>query len=118
LSLEGFLKQLLPKYRSALEAAHSHFADLTCREKEVATLIALGLHRSRIADALHISINSVESHTKSIYHKLFDQVPDIKDHVRLDVMITIIFVLHSLEDNMSVDSLRQSSGDSISTSSR
>lgn len=42
----------------------------TAREREVATLLARGLSRAEIADALVLSPHTVEDHTKNLYEKL------------------------------------------------
>jgi len=42
----------------------------TAREREIATLLARGLSRSEIAEALVLSPHTVEDHTKSIYQKV------------------------------------------------
>ena len=44
--------------------------ELTEREREVATLIALGEQTKQIAHALHISSKTVECHRTNIRHKL------------------------------------------------
>ena len=43
---------------------------LTDRERDVLRLIAEGLTNQEIADRLVISLNTVKTHVKSIYHKL------------------------------------------------
>ena len=43
---------------------------LTRRERQVATLIASGLLSKEVADRLHISVRTVESHRYSALHKL------------------------------------------------
>ena len=42
----------------------------TAREREVATLLARGLSRAEIAEALVLSPHTVEDHTKNLYEKL------------------------------------------------
>jgi DNA-binding CsgD family transcriptional regulator len=42
----------------------------TAREREVATLLARGLSRAEMADALVLSAHTVEDHVKSLYEKV------------------------------------------------
>lgn len=45
--------------------------NLTDREKQVLTLIEQGMSNKEIADQLHVSKNTVETHIKNCYKKLF-----------------------------------------------
>jgi len=45
-------------------------AGLTRREVEVLRLVAAGLSNAELADRLHVSVNTVESHLRAIYGKL------------------------------------------------
>ena len=44
--------------------------NLSIREVEIAELLAKGFLNKEVADTLHISINTLKSHIKSIYKKL------------------------------------------------
>jgi len=48
----------------------SVFAVLTTREREVLQLLSEGKRTSQIAEALHISIKTVETHRQQVMHKL------------------------------------------------
>ncbi|MGH9870200.1 MAG: LuxR C-terminal-related transcriptional regulator [Candidatus Polarisedimenticolia bacterium] len=55
----------------AIEDSHAGpLAELTRREREVLSLLAEGLTNGGIADRLHVSMNTVASHLKSVYPKL------------------------------------------------
>lgn len=44
--------------------------DLTEREVEAASLIAAGLRRKEVANAMNLSIKTVEKHVATLYEKL------------------------------------------------
>jgi DNA-binding CsgD family transcriptional regulator len=46
------------------------FAQLTAREREVATLAASGASSKAIADRLYLSVRTVDNHLRSVYNKL------------------------------------------------
>jgi DNA-binding CsgD family transcriptional regulator len=46
------------------------FSTLSKREKEIAKQLALGGETARIAESLHISIDTLKTHRKNIYKKL------------------------------------------------
>jgi len=48
----------------------AHPAGLTRREVEVLRLVAAGLSNAELAGRLHVSVNTVESHLRSIYGKI------------------------------------------------
>ena len=52
------------------DTKEQHFQGLTEREVEVIKLIAAGSTTSQIADTLHLSIKTVESHRRNIFKKL------------------------------------------------
>jgi two-component system response regulator NreC len=56
--------------RSSAEPAGSTPDDLSDRELEVLRLIALGHTNSEIAEQLHLSVRTVESHRAHIQQKL------------------------------------------------
>ncbi len=57
--------------RQAPELPHESLVEpLSERELEVLRLVAAGLSNREIAEALYLSVNTVKSHTKSIYGKL------------------------------------------------
>ena len=56
--------------RTALLAAPPDEYNLTAREKEVLQLLVDGLKLRQIADRLHISYHTVDSHVRNIYDKL------------------------------------------------
>jgi two-component system, NarL family, response regulator LiaR len=47
-----------------------HEAGLSARESEVLALVARGLPNQEVADALHMSINTVKSHIRTAYRKI------------------------------------------------
>jgi DNA-binding NarL/FixJ family response regulator len=51
-------------------ASQSVFAVLTAREREVLQLLSEGKRTSQIAELLHISVKTVETHRQQIMHKL------------------------------------------------
>ena len=55
--------------RETMPALAFHEA-LTERELEILRLIDIGLSNREIAEALYISLNTVKTHTKSLYSKL------------------------------------------------
>ncbi|MEQ9210919.1 MAG: LuxR C-terminal-related transcriptional regulator, partial [Pseudomonadales bacterium] len=68
-----FGKSLLPRQVNApfqlnLQALHS--LGLSEREAQVLTLLCEGHSNSELANKLHVSVNTVKSHLKSIYEKL------------------------------------------------
>jgi LuxR family maltose regulon positive regulatory protein len=63
--LERVAKALTPGYRRL-----SGEGSLTERELEVLQLLEKGMSRREIAHMLYLSLNTVRSHTKSIYRKL------------------------------------------------
>ena len=52
------------------DASRSVFGVLTAREREVLQLLSEGKRTSRIAELLHISVKTVETHRQQIMHKL------------------------------------------------
>jgi two-component system, NarL family, invasion response regulator UvrY len=63
------LEVLMEKHFST-EAPSTEPAILTVRESEILTLIAKGRSSQQIADSLHLSPHTVQSHRKSIIRKL------------------------------------------------
>lgn len=62
---------LVDNYLQALKARDpSAVAALTCREREVLQLLAEGKGTKEIAERLHVSVSTVESHRKQIMDKL------------------------------------------------
>jgi DNA-binding CsgD family transcriptional regulator len=59
-----------PVVTPTLQSAPSVVATLTAREREVARLAAFGLSDRRIAEDLHLSVRTVESHLARVYSKL------------------------------------------------
>jgi DNA-binding NarL/FixJ family response regulator len=55
---------------SSSSGSQSVFAVLTPREREVLQLLSEGKRTSQIADLLHISVKTVETHRQQIMHKL------------------------------------------------
>ncbi|WP_435742564.1 response regulator transcription factor [Microbacterium sp. PMB16] len=51
-------------------APASERSDLTRRESEVAELVADGLSNREVAQSLHVSVRTVESHVATILRKL------------------------------------------------
>jgi DNA-binding NarL/FixJ family response regulator len=70
LSLGNLLWQLTSRAKSSVDPEERKIAALTDREKEVITLIALGLKNREIASRLFISQTTVTHHLSSIYSKL------------------------------------------------
>jgi DNA-binding CsgD family transcriptional regulator len=65
----------------------------TAREREVATLLARGLSRAEIAEALVLSPHTVEDHTKSLYEKLgVASRQELVAHVFLDEYLPEVMV--------------------------
>jgi DNA-binding NarL/FixJ family response regulator len=62
----GFLREL----RGAGPAADCEFAHVSPREEEILGLLARGYHYKEIADALHLSVETVRTHLRRIYEKL------------------------------------------------
>ena len=59
---------LLRRFRPARQSAEP--SPITPRETEVLTLVARGYSNAEVAGLLHMSANTVTTHTKSIYRKL------------------------------------------------
>jgi DNA-binding NarL/FixJ family response regulator len=51
---------------------------LTCREREIVRLVALGFHNTEIAERLSINTVTVKTHINNVFHKL-----DVRDRVAL-----------------------------------
>ncbi|MEO1451021.1 MAG: helix-turn-helix transcriptional regulator, partial [Bacteroidota bacterium] len=49
---------------------YQHFASLTKREREVLKLVAVGVKRRHIAEQLHISLHTYDTHRRNIRRKL------------------------------------------------
>jgi DNA-binding NarL/FixJ family response regulator len=52
------------------KASHSAFSDLTNREREVLQLLAEGRSTKQIAESLHVSVKTIETHRRQIMEKL------------------------------------------------
>lgn len=63
--------------------------DLTERERDVLRLMAEGRSNSAIAEALHMSGKTVESHVRSIFSKL-ELEPTDEDHRRVRAVLTYL----------------------------
>lgn len=69
----GVARKILSHFaeqNTVLQQGYSPAAHLSARENDVLTLIAKGYSRPEVAGLLDISLNTVASYTKSIYHKL------------------------------------------------
>jgi len=70
------LKNTIKSLRKTLITNHfivnntNKYNQLTLREREIAGYLASGLSKKQIASELHISIGTVQTHTKNIYTKL------------------------------------------------
>jgi DNA-binding CsgD family transcriptional regulator len=61
----------------------AEFNLLTKREKEITKLLAKGLSSSEISKKLHITVETIKSHRKNIYHKLkIKSSYDLMDYAR------------------------------------
>jgi len=69
--------------RGADGAAADHYATLTGREREVLQLVAEGHTNQEIADELHLSVKTVQSHRAAVMEKL--QLRDVTHLVRYAV---------------------------------
>ncbi|MFF8289352.1 helix-turn-helix transcriptional regulator [Streptomyces sp. NPDC016309] len=58
-----------PQVMAETPALPARLAELTAREREVAELVAQGLSNQEVADRLHLSRRTVETHLSSIYRK-------------------------------------------------
>jgi DNA-binding NarL/FixJ family response regulator len=56
--------------RAVGEAASSDLAHVSPREEEILTLLAKGYRYKEIADALHLSVETIRTHLRRIYEKL------------------------------------------------
>lgn len=63
--------------------------ELTDRERDVLKLMAEGRSNSAIADALHMSLKTVESHVRNIFGKL-ELEPAEEDHRRVRAVLTYL----------------------------
>lgn len=69
-SFQSLMEGLSNKHNGASKAQDPKYVNLTAREKEVLKLIAKEMTTKQIAEELHISIRTVETHRKNILHKL------------------------------------------------
>jgi DNA-binding CsgD family transcriptional regulator len=60
----------LPRRKTARASGHAHAASLTRRELDVAELVSAGLTNRQIAERLHLSTRTVESHLARVFMKL------------------------------------------------
>jgi|SRR5690625_960213 len=66
------------------------FANLTVREKEILSLISEGLASKQIADRLHVSIHTVNTHRQNIIKKM--NVANSAEAIRMATLLGIIKV--------------------------
>ena len=66
------LTSILSGFRPStdLEGARNHLKSLTKRELQVLTLMVDGLSHAQIAEQLHVSTNTVRTHTQNLQKKL------------------------------------------------
>jgi DNA-binding NarL/FixJ family response regulator len=62
---------------------------LSSRERDVLSLMALGMSNVALADALHLSPKSIESYVTSIFTKL-GLAPDTREHRRVLAVLTFL----------------------------
>ena len=62
---------------------------LSDREREVLSLMAQGMSNAALADALHLSLKTVESYVSSIFVKL-GLAPDSREHRRVLAVLTFL----------------------------
>ena len=68
--LLALLDQTKRKLRLAPRRRGEPGQELSDQELKLLRLLARDLHRHEIADSLHLSVNTVKSHLRSIYRKL------------------------------------------------
>lgn len=68
--------------RHSQRSVHQRIAELTEREQEVMALVVQGLPNKLIADALHISVRTVEVHRARVFEKM-----DVKSAVDLSNLL-------------------------------
>jgi len=62
--------EAFPKQKSDAAAAEGNSYDLTPRQCDILRLMADGLVKKEIADALNISVNTVSTHMQRVYEKM------------------------------------------------
>jgi len=67
---DGLSPVMAPSRPSPAQAEHSANVPLSVREREVVALIAQGLSNREIADALVLSVRTVERHIENVYNRL------------------------------------------------
>jgi DNA-binding NarL/FixJ family response regulator len=73
----------------ARKRIHDPLADLTAREREVLALVAEGLSNRGVADRLHVSERTVETHMNQVFGKLgLEETPVI--HRRVLAVLTML----------------------------
>ncbi|OJJ17624.1 hypothetical protein BKI52_27570 [marine bacterium AO1-C] len=72
-----------------IKANYYRFAQLTNREKEIITLLALGFQNNEIADQLFISKSTVEQHRKNLKRKL--EIKRFVDLIRFAQAFDLIY---------------------------
>ncbi len=63
--------------------------NLSGRERDVLSLMAQGMSNAALADALHLSLKTVEAYVSSIFVKL-GLAPDSREHRRVLAVLTFL----------------------------